>query len=184
MRYQQILDLIYILTLKEIKTKYKNNVLGYFWSLANPLAYATIFYFVFSIALRFNIENYALFLICALFPWQWISNSSVSSANVYLNNSSLIKKAVFPRYIIPVASCLQEGFHFLMTIPVILVFMLIYGVHIDKMLIIGVPLLMVIQYMMVLGLSLMIGTANVFFRDMAYIVPAYGPGVRARVSQT
>ena len=71
MNYQQVSDLIYILTLKEIKTKYKNNVLGYFWSLANPLAYATIFYFVFSVALRFDIENYALFLICGLFPWQY-----------------------------------------------------------------------------------------------------------------
>ena len=170
MRYTQIRDLIYILTVKEIKTRYKNNVLGYLWSLANPLAYALIFYFAFGIIFRFKMENYALFLICGLFPWQWLSNSSVTSANVFLSNANLIKKAIFPRYIVPIASCLQEGFHFLMTIPVLLVFMIAFEVDINLILLLGIPLLLVIQFMMVVGLSLIIGTLNVFFRDINYIV--------------
>ena len=170
MRYAQIRDLIYILTVKEIKTRYKNNALGYLWSLANPLAYAIIFYFAFGIIFRFKMENYALFLICGLFPWQWLSNSSVTSANVFLSNANLIKKAIFPRYIVPIASCLQEGFHFLMTIPVLLVFMIAFEVDINLILLLGIPLLLVVQFMMVIGLSLLIGTLNVFFRDINYIV--------------
>jgi len=170
MRYAQIRDLIYILTLKEIKTRYKNNALGYLWSLANPLAYATIFYFAFGVIFRFKMENYALFLICGLFPWQWLNNSSVTSANVFLSNASLIKKAIFPRYIVAVASCLQEGFHFLMTIPVIIVFMIVFDVGIDPAMLLGIPLLIFIQFTMVVGISLIIGTLNVFFRDINYIV--------------
>lgn len=170
MKYTQIRDLIYILTAKEIKTRYKNNVLGYFWSLMNPLAYALIFYFAFGIIFRFQMENYALFLICGLFPWQWINNSSVSSANVFLSNANLIKKAIFPRYIVVIASCLQEGFHFLMTVPVIVIFMIAFDVDVNPVLLLGVPLLMVIQFAMVVGLSLIIGTLNVFFRDINYIV--------------
>ena len=170
MRYAQIRDLIYILTVKEIKTRYKNNVLGYLWSLANPLAYAIIFYFAFGIIFRFKMENYALFLICGLFPWQWLSNSSVTSANVFLSNVNLIKKAIFPRYIVPIASCLQEGFHFLMTIPVLLIFMIAFEVKINSILLLGIPLLLIIQFIMVVGLSLIIGTLNVFFRDINYIV--------------
>lgn len=166
----QMRDLIYILTKKEIKTRYKNNALGYLWSLANPLAYALIFYFAFKIIFRFDIENYALFLICGLFPWQWLSNSSVTSANVFLNNTGLIKKAIFPRYILLVANCIQEGFHFLMTIPVILIFMIVFDVDISSDLIIGVPLLLVLQFVMVVGVSLIVGTLNVFFRDINYIV--------------
>ena len=169
-RLNQIRDLIYILTVKDIKTGYKNNVFGYLWSLANPLAYAIIFYFAFGIIFRFKMENYALFLICGLFPWQWLSNSSVTSANVFIVNANLIKKAVFPRYIVPIASCLQEGFHFLMTIPVLLVFMIVFEVDIKSTLLLGIPLLLVIQFMMVVGLSLIIGTLNVFFRDINYIV--------------
>ncbi len=170
MKYAQIKDLVYILTAKEIKTRYKNNVLGYFWSLMNPLAYATIFYFAFGIIFRFKMENYALFLICGLFPWQWLNNSAVTSANVFLSNANLIKKAIFPRYIVAVASCLQEGFHFLMTIPVIIVFMLVFGVKIEPVVLLGIPLLIIVQYIMVVGLSLLIGTLNVFFRDINYIV--------------
>ncbi len=170
MTYTQIRDLIYILTAKEIKTRYKNNVLGYFWSLMNPLAYATIFYFAFGIVFRFKMENYALFLICGLFPWTWLSNSAVTSANVFLSNANLIKKAIFPRYIVAVASCLQEGFHFLMTIPVIMLFMLVFDVEIKPFVILVIPVLLAIQFAMVVGLSLTIGTLNVFFRDINYIV--------------
>lgn len=170
MRYTQIRDLIYILAIKEVKIRYKNNALGYLWSLANPLAYAIIFYFAFGIIFRFKMENYALFLICGLFPWQWLNNSSVTSANVFLGNSSLIKKAIFPRYIVPIASCLQEGFHFLMTIPVLFIFMTVFEVDINLILLWGVPLLLIVQFMMVVGLSLIIGTLNVFFRDINYIV--------------
>ncbi len=170
MRYTQIRDLVYILTAKEIKTRYKNNVLGYFWSLMNPLAYALIFYFAFGIIFRFRMENYALFLICGLFPWQWLNNSAVTSANVFLSNANLIKKAIFPRYIVPVASCLQEGFHFLMTIPVIMIFMLAFNVELHFVMLPGIILLLFIQFFMVVGLSLLIGTLNVFFRDINYIV--------------
>jgi len=170
MRYAQIWDLVYILTAKEIKTRYKNNILGYFWSLLNPLAYALIFYFAFGIIFRFKMENYALFLICGLFPWQWLNNSSVTSANVFLSNANLIKKAIFPRYIVPVASCLQEGFHFLMTIPVIMIFMFAFDVEFHLVMLPGIAILLLIQFCMVVGLSLLIGTLNVFFRDINYIV--------------
>lgn len=173
MKYVQIRDLIYILTIKEIKTRYKNNVLGYFWSLANPLAYAIIFYFAFGIIFRFKMENYALFLICGLFPWQWLNNSAVTSANVFLSNANLIKKAIFPRYIVVIASCFQEGFHFLMTIPIILLFMLFFDVEINSMLLLAIPVLLLIQFILVIGLSLIIGTLNVFFRDINYIVQVF-----------
>lgn len=167
---RQLRDLILILARKEVKTRYKNNFLGYLWSLANPLAYSVIFYFAFQVIFRFKVENYALFLICGLFPWQWLNNSIVSSTYVFLNNVNLIKKAVFPRYVLPVANCIQDGFHFIMTIPVILAFMWLHDVRIDPIVIIGVPILFSIQFAMLVGLSMLVGTLNVFFRDIEYMV--------------
>lgn len=169
MKYKQVHDLIYILTAKEIKTRYKNSVFGYVWSLANPLAYALIFYFAFGIIFRFKVENYALFLICGLFPWQWLNNSITSSTRIFLQNANLIKKSIFPRYILQLANCLQDGFHFLMTIPVIIVFLLVFDVGLSPVFIIGIPLLMFIQFIMVFGASLVMGTLNVFFRDIDYM---------------
>ena len=168
--FKQVRDLVYILTLKEIKTRYKNSVFGYVWSLANPLAYALIFYFAFGIIFRFKVENYALFLISGLFPWQWANNSITSSARIFLQNANLIKKSVFPRYILQIANCLQDGFHFLMTIPVVIVFLLVFKVEVSPVLLIGVPLLVCIQFAMIVGASLVVGTVNVFFRDVDYMM--------------
>lgn len=169
MKYKQVRDLVYILTVKEIKTRYKNSIFGYVWSLANPLAYALIFYFAFGIIFRFKVENYALFLICGLFPWQWLNNSITSSTRIFLQNSNLIKKSVFPRYILQIANCLQDGFHFLMTIPVIFIFLLVFDVGLNPVFFIGIPLLVFIQFIMVVGASLVMGTLNVFFRDIDYM---------------
>lgn len=155
-------DLVLVLAQKEIKTRYKNNVLGYVWSLANPLAYTGIFYFAFQVVFKIDIPNYVLFLICGLFPWQWISNSVVGSSMIFFQNSSLIKKASFPRFVLPLAIGLQDGFHFLMTLPVIFLFMIIGGVMPTWEFVIGLPLMTILQFFIIYGLGLAIGSINLF----------------------
>jgi lipopolysaccharide transport system permease protein len=71
---ENYIDLLIVLTHKEIKVRYKSSVLGYLWSVANPLAIAFVFYLAFKIVMRIQIEAYSLFLITRLFPWQWFSN--------------------------------------------------------------------------------------------------------------
>src|SRR6202044_1306928 len=67
-------DLILTLAHKEVKVRYKNNVLGYIWSLANPLASALVFYFAMQVIFKSSIPDYPLFLVIGLFSWQWFSN--------------------------------------------------------------------------------------------------------------
>src|SRR4029450_10678938 len=100
MSFAQYVDLILTLTQKEIKIRYKSNLLGYFWSIANPLASAIIFYLAIQVFLRLEMENYNVFLIIGLFAWQWFSNYLVGSCTVFLSNGSLIKKSVFPRFVL------------------------------------------------------------------------------------
>ena len=90
--YRYYFDLLLALTQKEIKARYKSSFLGYLWSIANPLSLALVFFLAFKVFMKIPIENYALFLIAGLFPWQWFANSVVGSAGVYLGNASLIKK--------------------------------------------------------------------------------------------
>lgn len=160
-------DLIFVLTQKEIKVRYKNTVLGYFWSITNPLAFAFVFYIAFKIILRIQMEDYALFLIAGLFPWQWFANSINASPVVLLGNASLIKKVNFPRNIIPFAMVLQDMIHFVLSIPVIVLFMLIYHKTPSLSWIYGIPLLLFIQFLMTYGLCLIVSSANLFFRDIA-----------------
>lgn len=163
-------DLILVLTAKEIKVKYKSSFFGYLWSLLHPLSMAVVFYFAFKFVMKIPVENFSLFLISGLFPWQWFSNSVAASATSLLANSSLIKKVNFPRYFIPLSLVLNDAFHFVVSLPVIIGFVLFYHVPITPSWIYGVPLLMITQFLITYGISLMVSSINLFFRDMERLI--------------
>lgn len=155
-----------MLTHKELKVRYKSSWLGYVWSLAHPLAFAAIYVIAFGIIMRIQIPNYPLFLIAGLFPWQWFSNSIGASPNIFLHNSTLIKKVQFPRHALVASTVLNDGIHFLVSVPVILVFVLGYGLAPTWSWIAGIPLLALAQFIMAYGFALVIASLNIFFRDL------------------
>lgn len=159
-------DLIVVLTHKELEVRYKSSYLGYLWSLAHPLAYALVFFLVFKVFMRIEMENYALFLIAGLFPWQWFSNSTVFSPRLFINNDSIIKKVNFPRSTIPFSAVFQDMIHFVLSIFVIMVFLFVYGKAPSLAWVYGVPLLLVVQFLMAWGLALALSSMNVFLRDI------------------
>ncbi len=165
-KLQHLIDIILVLTQKEIKIRYKSSLLGYVWSVAHPLAFALVFFIAFGVIMKIQMENYALFLIAGLFPWQWMANSIGASPLVLWSNSPLIKKMNFPRNSIPFALVLQETFHYLMSIPVIVFFLFLYGQTPSWSWLWGIPFLLVTQYAMTYGLSLFLASVNLFFRDL------------------
>ena len=165
-RGEYLRDLIIVLTEKEIKGRYKNSWLGYAWSVLNPLAFATVYYLAFGVFMRVQITDYPLFLVAGLFPWQWVSHSMSAAPNIFLANATLLKKVRFARHILVVSAVLSDGLHFLMSIPVILVFLAIYHVAPTWFWLIGVPALTGIQLLMVYGMSLLIASLNLFLRDL------------------
>jgi homopolymeric O-antigen transport system permease protein len=160
------IDLITVLTQKEMKIRYKSSFLGYVWSILNPLAFAFIFFVIFKVVMRIQIENYTLFLITGLFPWQWFSNSVNMSPGVFLTNASIIKKVNFPRNLTLLAIVLQDMIHFVLAIPVIVFFMFIYQKQPSISWLYGIPLLLGIQLFMTYGIALAISSINLFFRDL------------------
>lgn len=167
--FENYRDLLLVLLEKEMKVRYKNQVLGYFWSIANPLSHALIYFFAFKIMMRLNVENYALFLIAGVFPWQWMTNTVASSPKMFLGNN-LIKKLNFPKIIIPLATVLNHLIHFLLSVPVIVLFLFAHGDAPSlSWLVIG-PLLIIIQLMMSLGVCLVVSSLNLFLRDIERLV--------------
>jgi len=164
--FENYKDLLLVLTQKEMKVRYKSNFLGYIWSIGHPLAFAFVFFIAFKVVMKIQIEGYVLFLIAGLFPWQWFSNSVNASPMVFLGNASIIKKVNFPRNIIPLATILNDLIHFVLSIPVIVLFMLIYHKSPSFSWLYGLPLLLGIQFLMTYGISLMISSINLFFRDL------------------
>ncbi len=159
-------DLIVVLTQKEIKVRYKSSVFGYLWSIGHPLAFAFVFFLAFKVIMKLQMEDYTLFLIAGLFPWQWFSNSVNASPMVFLGNASIIKKVNFPRNIIPLTTVLQDMIHFILSIPVIVLFIFIYHRSPGISWLYGIPLLLCIQFLLTYGISLMISSINLFFRDL------------------
>lgn len=163
-------DLVVVLTQKELKVRYKRSFLGYLWSIANPLALALVFFIAFKIFMKIPIENYTLFLIAGLFPWQWFLNSVNSSATVFIGNATLIKKMHFRHEVLVVATILNDMLHFLLSIPVIILFLFIYGMQPSITWLVGIPALLIVQFIITMGFSLAVSALNLFFRDIERIV--------------
>lgn len=168
-KYIYYRDLIRVLVSKELKLRYKNTILGYAWSVLHPLAFALVYFFVFKIVMRIQMENYALFIITGLFPWQWFNNSVNASNFFFLGNSSLIKKVKFPRSFLVLTGVLNDLIHFVATIPVIVIFMLMYRKYPSGQWFYQLPLLVLVQFGFTYGVSLFVATCNLFFRDLERI---------------
>ena len=166
MNLQHYWDLVLVLTRKELKVRYKSSVLGYVWSIANPLAFALVFYVAFKVFMKVQMENYALFLIAGLFPWQWFSNSVGAAPMIFLSNGSIIKKIAFPRSVVVFTIVLQDMVHFVCSVPIVALFLFAYGMHPTWSWLYGLPILLVVQLALTYGVSLAVASINLFFRDM------------------
>lgn len=170
LRLRHYLDLIIVLTQKEMKVRYKNSFFGYLWSIGNPLAFALVYWIAFKVVMKIKMLDYSLFLITGLFPWQWFSNSANASTTVFIGNASIIKKVYFPRNSVPLALVLQDMIHFLLSIPVIILFLFVYHKSPSLQWVIGLPVLLAIQLAITYGFSLILASVNLFFRDVERLV--------------
>lgn len=160
-------ELLFNLTSKELKLKYKNSALGFFWSFLNPLLMLTVYTFAFKFIMRIEIENYSLVLLAGLLPWNFFNASVQGSTMSLVNNSHLIKKVYFPREIIPLSLIMSNFVNFLMTLIVLFVAMLIFGVPLGIN-ILMLPVVLVLLVMFTTGLSLMLSALNVYYRDISH----------------
>lgn len=168
--YRYYVDLLSVLVAKDLKVRYRSTVLGYAWSLLHPLAFALIFYFLFRVWARLEIRNYALFLITGLFPWHWVQNSATASTHWFLGNGSLIKKVRFPSVLLVVAGVLNDLIHFVLTIPVIAIFLLWHQELPALSWLYEVPVMVVVTFLVTFGLALFFATCNLFLRDIERLV--------------
>lgn len=161
------IDVLLVLIYKEWIVKYKGTLLGYIWSIAHPLVLSIVFYIAFKIALKIPIENYTLFLITGLFAWQWFMNSVMVSVWSFVANASIIKKTNFPKYLLPLSINILDMIHFIISIPVIIIFLAIYHQKIFYLSwFYEIPLVLFLQLIFGFSIGLIFGTLNVFVRDI------------------
>lgn len=154
---------------KEIRGKYKGSFLGILWSFLNPLLMVLVYALVFPYIMRTNVDNYLIFLIVAIIPWNFFTTCITTGCNCVWINGGIIKKVYFPREILPVSVILAGLINFLISCIIILVFLLFGGVGISLQLL-WLPLIVIIQSMFSLGLLFILSAVNVYVRDVEYLV--------------
>ena len=162
-------ELLLILAGRNLKVRYKNSVLGFFWSLLVPLIFIAI-YSIFARILKFNdgTSHYLEFLIIGIIVWQYLSMSLNDSLHAVAGNSNLIKKTSFPRIILPLSTITANLINFLLTLCVLVVYLLIMGIPMSHLA--WLPLVIIAQFVLCFGLSLIISTLNVFYRDVEHMI--------------
>jgi len=161
--------LIYELVARDLKSRYRGSVIGFFWTLLNPLVFMGIYTLVFSIFLRYKIEHYPVFVLSGLMPWLWFSESISSGNNCVLSGSGFIKSSIFPSQVLPVVSVTSAMMNFVFALPLVLLFLALFHVHLGWSLL-ALPIVMAVQFVFTLGLVLLLATYNVFFRDLQLLV--------------
>ena len=164
------MELVYLLTQRDLKVRYQDTFLGLLWSLIKPLALAGVYYFVFRFLVNLEIEDYHLVLIAALFPWIWFQTSVLLATPSFAGNGPLLKKVPFPRYVLPLATVLNSGLHFFLSLPIFIALLVFSGSHPDWTWLIGIPILALVQFALLMGVILLIASIDVFFRDVEHFV--------------
>lgn len=157
---------------KDVGGKYKNSFLGVLWSFINPLLQIAVYAFVFQIIMRSNIENYAVYLCCALVPWQYFSSVVLRGAATIIDNGNIIKKVYFPREILPISIVTSEGINFLISTIIILGFVIVSGIGLSVN-IFWYFLIVIIQYIISLGISFIVSSLSVYFRDLLHLLGVF-----------
>lgn len=164
-------EITFQLVKKDLKAKYKNTLLGYVWSIGNPLMMAYILNVAFSGVMGVQTKNYILFILSALFAWSWFNIGVIGSAGCFIYNAAIIKKVNLPRFLIPLSATLTEGFHFVLSLPIIMFFLWLHDFPIFySSWLFGLPLLLLATEIITYGLALMVSSINTIFRDMERIV--------------
>lgn len=163
-------ELIRNLVIRDLKVRYKNSVLGFLWSLLNPLAMMGVFTVVFTLMMPNNtIENFPVFVLCALLPWNFFRDSVMSAIHSIVGNSSLIKKVYFPREVLPLSVVLSNMVNFLLALLVLFAMLFVFRIRLTVWALL-LPLVILTQLIFTLGLSFLLSTAHVFYRDTAMIM--------------
>ncbi len=167
-------QLISALTARDLKARYRGSILGFFWSLANPLLLLGVYTLVFT---KFfpqqAVEPYSLFLFAGILPWTFFAAAVLESTTSISSNAGLIKKVMFPAEALPLVVVLSHLVHFVLAVPILLAAILTFaamGKFTLGATILLAPVLMLLQTMFVAGIAMTVSSASVLFRDLRDIV--------------
>ena len=167
--FHYYVDLVLHLVQRDFMLRYKGSVLGVLWVLLVPLTHLLVLVFLFVRVVPLDIEAYPAFVFTALLPWTWFSSSLNSAGGLFVNNKDLLRRPNFPPLILIIVNTLSNLLLYLIVLPILFATIFLYG-HSLSWNVFYLPLIIIVQAMLITGLSMLIATWNVFYRDVQQIV--------------
>lgn len=164
-------SLLWMLVVRDLKTRYRSSVLGVAWSFLQPLGMMIVMTFAFSVINRAppTIEHYSVFILSGLLAWNFFSAAVIGATGSVVANAALVKKVYFPRSLLPVSVVISSLINFLLALPVWVVVTIFSGHPIHATLLL-LPFVIAIQVVFSIGVSFLLSTLNVFYRDTQFIL--------------
>lgn len=166
-RYRELLR---NLVRKELKVKYKNSVLGFVWTLLNPMLYLVVFTVVFQVLLPNGIDDFAIFFLSGLLAWNLFATALGGATASIVGNGALVSKVWFPREILPLAAIGASLMHFAFQATILLSALVIFGRAPDWELLPLIPVGMVVLLLVAAALGVFLAAANVYLRDVQHLL--------------
>jgi lipopolysaccharide transport system permease protein len=163
-RFPYLWDLLKSLVDRDMKLMYKRSALGIAWTLISPLLQLLVFVFVFQVIIKIDIPQYSSYVFTGLLVWNWFQNCLFQATGVIISSRPLIRQPGFPTAILPVVVVTTGLIHFVLALPILVIFLLIDGVTLTPLVLL-LPLLQLIQFGLTVAFSYFLAALNVTFRD-------------------
>jgi ABC-2 type transport system permease protein/lipopolysaccharide transport system permease protein len=150
--------------------RYRRTVLGYLWTLINPLMMMTVTAVVFANLFKMDLKTYAVFLFAGMIPWNFFSAMVIQSGSAFINNEGLIKKIYLPKIIFPLSIAIGILIDSVLSFFALFLIIFIIGGHLSWA-VFFIPLAYLLLFIFSIGVALISSIATLFFRDLQYVIP-------------
>lgn len=163
-------DMVGSLVRRELRGKYKGSVLGFLWTFINPLCQIVVYTIVFSMIVRSDLDNFYVYVITGMIPWLFFDSSMRIGSGCIRYQGDMINKIYFPREVLPLACVTANFVNMILCFIIVFLVLFVSGVGVSLNALFALPFVMFIEYLMVLGFTLLISAVTVYFKDMEHIV--------------
>ena len=163
-------DMIFSLVRRELRGRYKGSVLGFLWTYINPLCQVIVYSAVFSVIFKVQIDKFYLYLIIGMMPWTFFNTSVQGGTTCIRAQADMVKKIYFPREVIPIAYVTSAFVNMLLSFIIVFLAVMVSGYGFNLQVLLYLPLIMIIEYLLALGIAFIVSSITVYFRDLEQIV--------------
>lgn len=168
-RYSELLKQLVI---RDLKVKYRHSILGILWSVLNPLLTMIVISVVFSNLFKFDIDNFAVYFMSGSLLFSFFSESTSIAMLSVIGGANLISKVYVPKYLFPLSKCLSSFIHLVLNFLALIIIMIVFGVPFNYS-VITIPLIFGLLLLFSIGVSLILSSIAVFFRDLTHLYSVF-----------